>query len=466
MDGGENFDQPELGGLEIEQEVGISASQRTTADERGVGHGASSRRRRSSPPRPTAQTTSDGADLERRVARLEFAEGALARLRVPVRVDAEAGRAILTDIDVLAIDIDGRLRVSRSILECKSGRGQSGEPDRLLWLAGLQRFVGAERAVLVRQTVSRRGRHVAAELGLRILDVETLRAREEGHGWIPQRFAHVDGEICALAETRTDSQLKGLSHIPSELVAFLRYDAVRSDSARCLSSLGALRTALAAGGVLPQPAGMVIASHALMTLLIAAIQDAGTLDEVSSADLRARTQLTMTVGSPDNAHVLGVLEKADEVLNLIVERVHQSYARSGSGRQDVPPISLRQLVTDPPPWLDRYVDLGERLRANPAVARELLQTAELALFEGLLGGSAHTQPAFDHLFTVEHRYLLNAALRCLDAVVGSNLAASLRPALELDFDRRAGIVPDRTGRDTSASQTPPRPVKDPEQPAK
>jgi len=44
---------------------------------------------------------------------VEFAEGALARLRVPVFVDAEAGRDQLTDLDVLALEFDNRLRLSR-----------------------------------------------------------------------------------------------------------------------------------------------------------------------------------------------------------------------------------------------------------------------------------------------------------------------------------------------------------------
>ncbi len=41
-----------------------------------------------------------GEDMERRVARVEFAEGAFTRLRVPVKIEAEPGRDVLTDIDV------------------------------------------------------------------------------------------------------------------------------------------------------------------------------------------------------------------------------------------------------------------------------------------------------------------------------------------------------------------------------
>ena len=57
--------------------------------------------RRKTPPKKALEDP--GADLERRVGRLEFAAGALVRLRVPVRINAEAGRDVLTDLDVVAI---------------------------------------------------------------------------------------------------------------------------------------------------------------------------------------------------------------------------------------------------------------------------------------------------------------------------------------------------------------------------
>ena len=59
-------------------------------------------KRRSTP--RADETLDEGADLERRVGRVEFAEGALVRLRVPLRVGREAGKDVVTDIDVLAVD--------------------------------------------------------------------------------------------------------------------------------------------------------------------------------------------------------------------------------------------------------------------------------------------------------------------------------------------------------------------------
>lgn len=376
-----------------------------------------------------------GADLERRVGRTEFNDGALVRLRVPVRIDADSGRDILTDIDVLAVDVDGRLRVSRSILECKSGKGQAGEPDRLLWLAGLQKFLGFARAVLVRQTVSRRGRGLARSLGLRTLDVPTLTAREAAHAWVPERFAHVDGPECVAAEGRTDTQLKGLGHLPSELVAFLRHDALRAQPQECLRAIATLGRAAESGGVLPNPTRLVLAGHALTALMVAALSDAGRLDEISVADLLERTRRALVTGNPDDDQVLAILARADELISYSLDRVHTAYQEAGAKRLQIGVPSLLDAVATPPSWVPRYVDLVEKLRANGAIARQMLQTIELTVFEAMVGGKAHEAQAFDHLFTPEHRYLFNVARRCLGDIAGATVADTLSPALDLNFER-------------------------------
>lgn len=395
-------------------------------------------------PRRSEQVQADpGADLERRVGRTEFNDGALVRLRVPIRVDADSGRDVLTDIDVLAIDVDGRLRLSRSIVECKSGRGQAGEPDRLLWLSGLQRFLGFERAVLVRQTVSRRGRGLARDLGLRTLDVETLAGREKAHAWLPERFAHIDGPECSAAERRSDTQLKALGHISSELVAFLRYDALRAEPHRVLRAIASLGRAAEAGGVLPNPTRLVLAGHALVALIAAALADAGRLDEISAEELLDRTRRALVTGDPDDDQVLQLLSRADEVVRYSVERVHAAYKEAGAKRPDVTVPSLKDAVTKPPDWVPRYVDFVEKLRANPAVSRQMLQTTELAVFEALVGGNAHESPAFDHLFTQEHRYMLNVAHRCLADIAGAGIGDAVAAALDLDFGRGASPRADR-----------------------
>jgi hypothetical protein len=415
----------------------------------------SSRRRR--PDTASGGSANDGAELERRVARLEFAEGALSRYRVPVFVDAEAGRDILTDLDVLSLDFDNRLRLSRSTLECKSGRGQSGEGDRLLWLSGLRTLLDIDRAVLVRQTITQRGRTLAAALGLQILDIPTLAQRESAHAWLPDRFAHIDGPACSAAETRTDVQLRDLGDIPSRLVAFLRHQSLLSPSHRSLTALVALRRAIENGGVLPIPTRSILAGHALQSLALAALQDAATLDTVPAPQLQRRIELALTVGSPNDDHVLSVLGRADQVMGRVLDGVHRAYIDQGASRVDVPAPSLRQLVAIPPNWVERYLDLVKRLRANPAIARQLPQTIELACFDALLNGAAYQAAAFDHLFTTEHRSLLLTCVRMLGHVAGEQLADVLTPITELDYRRSAPALPDRTANQKAALEpsTPP-----------
>lgn len=400
----------------------------------------SGQRSRRSPIGPNS--TNEGRDLERRVGRVEFADGALARLRGLIRIDAESGRDILTDIDVLAIDVDGRLRTSRSILECKSGSGQSKEPDRLLWLSGLQKYLGFDRAVLVRQSVSRRGRIVARALELQTLDVARLGDRETAYAWLPERFAHIDGPECTAAELRTDTQLKGLGHIPAELVAFLRHDALRCAPFESLRAVATLGRAVSRGGVLPSPTREVLAGHATIALILAAVEDAGRLDELSYEELKEVTERALITGSPDSTHILNTLARADDLVAHMLNRVHAAYEDAGAKRVKVDSPSLLDVVARPPDWVPRYLDLVKRLRANPAIAREILQTAELACFEALLGGDAYRAESFNHLFTAEHRYLLNVAIRSLEAIAGPAVATAVRPILGLDFDRM-GQIPDR-----------------------
>lgn len=417
--------------------------------------------RRTRPGSGSAEAESAGAELERRVARLEFAEGALSRCRVPVFVDAESGRDILTDLDVLSLDFDNRLRLSRSTLECKSGRGQSGEGDRLLWLSGLQTLLDIDRAVLVRQTITQRGRVLANNLRLQILDMPTLSHRESAHAWLPERFAHIDGPACTAAEARADVQLRGLGHIPSRLVAFLRHQSLLSPSYHSLNALVALRRAIEEGGVLPTPTRSILAGHALQSLALAALQDAAMLDTVPSLQMQRRIELALTVGSPDDDHVLSVLGRADQVMGRVLDGVHRAYIDQGASRLDVPIPSLRQLVSSPPDWVERYLDLVKRLRSNPAIARQLPQTIELACFDALLDDTAYQAAAFDHLFTIEHRSLLLACVRMLSHVAGAQLGDALIPITELNYRRAAPALPDRTAKQetTLTAPTPPPGVR-------
>ena len=73
----------------------------------------------------------------------------------------------------------------------------------------------------------------------------------------------------------------------------------------------------------------------------------------------------------------------------------------------------------------------------------MLQTTELAVFEALVGGHAYEAKAFDHLFSPEHHYLLNVALKCLADIAGNAVADELNATLELNFERSRPEATDR-----------------------
>ncbi|WP_406379809.1 hypothetical protein [Streptomyces sp. NBC_01618] len=378
------------------------------------------------------------------MARLEFAEGAYVRLRVPLPAeDADSGRSVLTDIDVLSIDIDSRLRISRSSMECKSGKGQTGEPNTIVWLAGFRQLLDLDRVTLVRQTVSPRGQSLARKLGIVVMDEATVTRREKSHAWLPERFAHLDGAACSGAESRTDTQLKGLPEISPALARFLRGGALLADSPAILQAVHSFGLAVGKQGVLPDPAAGVLAGHSLIAVILAAVQDAGRLDDVPERLLRSRLESALTVGDPDGSYVLPMLEKADAYIRHVQDRTHKAYVGAGADAIRIEYASLRDAVATPPEYLSDYLDFVQRLRANPQVARDLLQVAEIVCFDALLGDSAWKAKAFAHLFTTEHKALLLVGLRCLSSIAGPQVVSALKGLSEIPFGTFSGMVPDR-----------------------
>jgi hypothetical protein len=210
-----------------------------------------------------------------------------------------------------------------------------------------------------------------------------------------------------------------------------------------LNALVALSDATGRIAVLPEPAGTVLAGHALIALLVASITDAGRSETVPDAALRRGLEIALATGSPDDEHVLEVLARADEVMRHQIALLQRAYSEAGASHVDFEPPSLRDSVSQSPAWIDRYMDLVQRLRANPSAAHTLLQTAELACFDAILGGNAWRAEAFDHLFTPEHRNLLRAAAATVSEIGGRALGDRLDALSKLPFDRSPPAVPDR-----------------------
>ena len=121
-----------------------------------------------------------GDAFERRVARLVASEGYFVRRRV--NLERHFGeRLAVTDADLLVFDIGLTLDVRLSVWECKSteAKGAPSAVDRLLWLTGVRRLLGADAAVLATtKDAPERIRGLASELGIEILDERDIARRE------------------------------------------------------------------------------------------------------------------------------------------------------------------------------------------------------------------------------------------------------------------------------------------------
>jgi hypothetical protein len=284
-----------------------------------------------------------------------------------------------------------------------------------------------------------------------VIDEASIEKRETAHAWLPERFAHLDGPQCMRAESRTDIQLKGLPDIPAGVTKFLRGEALLADSAKLLASVSGFGAAVHRQGALPDPAAITLSGHCLIAIILAGLQDASRLDETPAETLRSRLERALTVGNADDVNLLPLLERADAVIRHLQLRTHRADVAAGADPINIDVPSLRDTVATPPPYLSDYLDFVERLRSNPQVSKDLLQTAELVCFDTLLGDENWAAAAFAHLFTPEHRSLLLVALRCLGRVAGETVSGYLHRISEVPFIGLGSKTPDRYSTPSSST---------------
>jgi hypothetical protein len=119
--------------------------------------------------------------LEARVAQLWFWEGFYSRNGVDLTQHFYPEPLQVTDLDLLAIDLNPQLTPRKYIGEVKGGTGKNAPKplDRLVWLRGLRELVDAESGELTTAVVpSERVREVARSLGLVAQSVQDFERRE------------------------------------------------------------------------------------------------------------------------------------------------------------------------------------------------------------------------------------------------------------------------------------------------
>jgi hypothetical protein len=108
-----------------------------------------------------------GDELEYRIARLYIFMGYFVRRACPIYTVSSLDQA--TDLDIVALRYIKPIRRELLITECKSGDNRP--LDRIFWLAGVQHYVKATQAYLVRRGTKWNIKDFAKECGVQVLDL-------------------------------------------------------------------------------------------------------------------------------------------------------------------------------------------------------------------------------------------------------------------------------------------------------
>ena len=129
-------------------------------------------------------TLEPGDELEIRLARMQFFKGAYTRRGINLERHFHPEPLLVTDLDLLSLDITARLTLSKTIGEAKSGTGKNAPKplDRAIWIAGLKQLVDADGGIVITALPpSARVRDTVRSLGVTAMSVDDLDRWEKTH---------------------------------------------------------------------------------------------------------------------------------------------------------------------------------------------------------------------------------------------------------------------------------------------
>lgn len=406
-------------------------SEPTTAS---PGRGAVARRPSASGPAAGAPrrgvTLEPGDVMEARVAQLWFWEGYYSRRGINLEHQYDPEPLQVTDLDLLAYDIDPALSRHKHIGEVKTGTGKSAAKplDRTVWLRGLRELVGAEHAELTTGLVpSARGRELAASLGVTAQSVHDLERRE-----LTAQIAEVaDLGSQGPAAYITLKEVQKLCATDPELERcfwFLRSEVWFLDPwSAAKRTLGLLRTLNKRW----TPQIEDDDARALRWLYAEAISS-WTLNVVTIAGEAARLDERTFQARAEERLAEGVVPAAyQRRLSDAIDKYMAGVLTAADAPATVKAEAMGAFLPQPPEWSASLVELVRRLANNAPASRQLPRRLDLLLFERLVNRREITMAAGSRLSLHtesfgQQRRLLAAFLRShlgLPEVVDKSMTA-------------------------------------------
>lgn len=329
-----------------------------------------------------------GEDLEARVARLLFYEGAFTRRRV--NLEAHYGEKFtITDLDVFAVTFDRTLVATTRIGECKTteAKGLPSLADRLMWLAGVKALVGAEGKFLATsKAASDQVRDLARRLNTELLDLRDIARREalvgltesSGYGSHDPAVRRVAASTFDVA--KRDPEIRRV------------YWFVRSE-VWLVQPIAGLKKALGACRLVgsrwsermpadEQEALLWLASELVVAVCVCLLRLAGTAYRQPEEVFERYLQERLTEGVAEFGAMQEISRQVDRVLLSAVREAGLDPSRA------VP--YLGTFMPGPPTYAEPLAELVQRLVASSAAASDLARLADWMYALAL--GAATGQP--------------------------------------------------------------------------
>ncbi len=329
-----------------------------------------------------------GELLEARVAQVWFWEGAFARRGIDLKRHFASEPFLVTDVDLLAIDIDSTLTLRRTIGEAKAGTGsRASRPlDRAIWLRGLMEVTGARSGELTTQLPpSRRVRELALPLGVIAQSVEDLERREAnlrieetanrgvfGVKWVGEQ-AHVR-KVCA-----AEADLERAYWLLCSEVWFLDPFPALKQTIATLRSLAGRWTPAAVDDVDFSVRWLLCEGTVLATLNLVAI--AGHALRLGGDSLLELVGERLTTALLPTHYMRAVSRSFDRYLAGVLRDV-------GAPESAIEP-ALGAFEPKPPDYAPQVAEVAAQLAADSIHARHLPRWADLMCYERVL---RHQEP--------------------------------------------------------------------------
>src|SRR5690242_7159387 len=101
-----------------------------------------------------AQRLQKGRFWEYRVHRAIFLSGWYVRRGINLRERVASSPQTMAEVDIFATSFDAALKPHLLVGECKDRKGGAKEADRVVWLLGLERLLGAEHVLFAKPNIT------------------------------------------------------------------------------------------------------------------------------------------------------------------------------------------------------------------------------------------------------------------------------------------------------------------------